>query len=134
MSASAAPIPLDQFAAALLDLEVPQLHQESARLQNSLYHLERSNTTLAEYPDDEDCKDAIRYNHCVIEQQKQRVDIIRLELIRRGVSVGHMDLDIPESGPSAPADTQATVAASGSSAPADGAANGHAGEDEGVYL
>ncbi|KAF3163746.1 hypothetical protein TWF225_006222 [Orbilia oligospora] len=132
MSASAAPIPLDQFAAALLDLEVPQLHQESARLQNSLYHLERSNTTLAEYPDDEDCKDAIRYNHSVIEQQKQRVDIIRLELVRRGVSVGHMDLDIP--GSSAPVDTQATVATSGSSAPANGAANGHAGEDEGVYL
>ncbi|RVD83644.1 uncharacterized protein DFL_005424 [Arthrobotrys flagrans] len=134
MSASAAPIPLDQFAAALLDLEIPQLHQESARLQNSLYHLERSNTTLAEYPDDEDCKDAIRYNQGVIEQQKQRVDIIRLELVRRGVSVGHMDLDTPEPVSSSTGDAQATSAASGSSAPANGAANGHAGEDEGVYL
>ncbi|KAK6355617.1 hypothetical protein TWF718_000012 [Orbilia javanica] len=134
MSASAAPIPLDQFAAALLDLEISQLHQESARLQNSLYHLERSNTTLAEYPDDEDCKDAIRYNRGVIEQQKKRVDIIRLELVRRGVSVGHMDLDHPEQGSPSAGDSQATVAAPGSSAPVNGVANGHAGEDEGVYL
>ncbi|KAK6530549.1 hypothetical protein TWF281_007392 [Arthrobotrys megalospora] len=133
MSASAAPIPLDQFAQALLDLEIPQLHQESARLQNSLYHLERSNTTLAEYPDDEDCKDAIRYNQGVIEQQKQRIDIIRLELVRRGVSVGHMDLDSPAPVSSSGGD-QAASALGNTSAPSNGTANGHSGEDEGVYL
>ncbi|KAK6337677.1 hypothetical protein TWF730_003069 [Orbilia blumenaviensis] len=134
MSASAAPIPLDQFAAALLDLEIPQLHQESARLQNSLYHLERSNTTLAEYPDDEDCKDAIRYNQGVIEQQKQRIEIVKMELVRRGVSVGHMGLDGPIPTSSSSGDVQTTATAQGSSMPTNGAANGHTGEDEGVYL
>ncbi|EPS35349.1 hypothetical protein H072_11296 [Dactylellina haptotyla CBS 200.50] len=144
MSASAVPIPLEQFAQALLELEIAQLHLESSRLQNSLYHLERSNATLEEYPDDEDCKDAIRYNQGVIDQQKQRIELIRLELGRRGISVEHMEIDNPRP----PASTSAATlgegqAASGeipggqsSTSPSNGTAatNGDAGDDEGVYL
>ncbi|KAK6530497.1 hypothetical protein TWF694_003847 [Orbilia ellipsospora] len=150
MSASAAPIPLDQFAQALLDLEIPQLHLEAARLQNSLYHLERSNTTLEEYPDDEDCKDAIRYNQGVIVQQQQRIELITLELGRRGVRMEHLGILNPQlpASLSVPSATSVSVStATGDEhraitgqpgnqvSPTNGAPNGHAGDDdEGVYL
>ncbi|KAF3914480.1 hypothetical protein AA313_de0205191 [Arthrobotrys entomopaga] len=149
MSASAAPIPLDQFAQALLDLEIPQLHLEASRLQNSLYHLERSNTTLEEYPDDEDCRDAIRYNQGVIEQQKQRIELITLELGRRGVRMEHMGINNPQLPASSSASASAAAASTATgdehraitgqpgdqASPANGApTNGHAGDDEGVYL
>ncbi|KAF3906871.1 hypothetical protein ABW21_db0207008 [Orbilia brochopaga] len=141
MSASAAPIPLDQFAQVLVELEVPQLHEEASRLQLSLYHLERSNVTLAEYPDDEDCKDAIRYNIGVIEQQKQRIELIRLELSRRGVNLAHAETPAPAA-VSTTSGNEATTGGVGSeSNPQRGTStdasttNGHAGEEEaGVYL
>ncbi|KAK6359172.1 hypothetical protein TWF696_000337 [Orbilia brochopaga] len=141
MSASAAPIPLDQFAQVLLELEVPQLHEEASRLQLSLYHLERSNVTLAEYPDDEDCKDAIRYNIGVIEQQKQRIELIRLELRRRGVNLEHAETTAPApaattSGSEVPSGGAASSSDSQPAAPANASAtNGHVAEEEaGVYL
>ncbi|KAF3935831.1 hypothetical protein ABW19_dt0208663 [Dactylella cylindrospora] len=146
MSASSVPIPLDQFEIALTSLEVPLLHQESSRLQNSLYHLDRSNSTLAEYPDDEDCRDAIRHNLEVIDQQKQRIELIRLELRRRGVSVEHMDLNNPtpdNTTQAAVADPQAPRPSAAGNTPGSVAtvstngtpANGYVEEDEaGVYL
>ncbi|KAJ6255865.1 hypothetical protein Dda_9324 [Drechslerella dactyloides] len=146
MSASAAPIPLDQFAQVLIELEVPQLHEESSRLELSIYHLERSNVTLAEYPDDEDCKEAIQYNVGVIEQQKQRVGLIRLELGRRGVNLEHAgSSDI--AAPTATAATSGSEAQSGEASAGGGSqqppaapenestTNGHVAEEEaGIYL
>jgi hypothetical protein len=146
----------ESFLEAITDLELEQLHAESSRLQNSIFHLERSNIALQEYCDDEDCRLAIQENKDTIARQMERVQMIRCEVERRGFLMPCGER-IEEEG----ADTSGNaMAVSGEPAPINGVAvtthgatvngsavvetngttqNGREGEgsdreDEGIYL
>jgi len=100
MSAEARPITAAAFAAALTDLPVENLYAKAFELNNSIAHLQHSNTQLQEYSDsikndtslaedvrrdgDRDCEDAIRENDIVIARQKERVGLLKAEVERRG--------------------------------------------------
>lgn len=92
------PISLPRFIEAIRDLELPLLHAEKARLQNSIFHLRRSNAQLESEieaitreeggADDEALKvlrEAVDENREVIERQEERVRAVESELERRGV-------------------------------------------------
>ncbi|KAA8894860.1 hypothetical protein FN846DRAFT_972314 [Sphaerosporella brunnea] len=87
MSSTSAPIAPEAFQAAIADLELEQLHAEASRLQNSIFHLERSNIALEEFRDDEDCRLAIQENVETIARQTERIDMIRNEVEKRGFSM-----------------------------------------------
>ena len=89
-----------QFALAIQDLPVENIYSKASEIENSISHLERSNKLLQEYSDsikneaglpaetreegDKDCLDAIKENDIVIERQRQRIDLLRKEVGRRG--------------------------------------------------
>ncbi|KAL7268663.1 hypothetical protein RUND412_008702 [Rhizina undulata] len=89
MSVTSQPITPESFLRAIRDLELEQLHAESARLNNSIFHLRRSNVALAEFPDEPACQEAIAENEEVVRRQLERVDMIREEVERRGFRMGH---------------------------------------------
>ncbi|KAF8420833.1 hypothetical protein EV426DRAFT_719117 [Tirmania nivea] len=91
MNASTLPITPESFLAAIENLSVPQLHLESHRLLNSIYHLRRSNITLLsdDFSDDPECQAAVRENEEVIRRQEERIAIIRSEVERRGFRMEH---------------------------------------------
>lgn len=100
MSSEARPITADAFATAVADLPVENLYAKAFELNNSISHLEQSNTHLKEYSDsikndtslavdvrregDRDCEEAIRENDVVIERQRERIALLRREVERRG--------------------------------------------------
>ncbi|KAG0135992.1 hypothetical protein HOY82DRAFT_118933 [Tuber indicum] len=92
MSATSAPITPEAFLVAIKELELEQLHAEAARLQNSLYHLARSNVALQEFQNDPELKEAIDDNEITIQRQKQRVQMILEEIQRRGFPTDHATL------------------------------------------
>jgi hypothetical protein len=150
------PQPQESFLEAITDLELEQLHVESSRLQNSIFHLERSNIALEEFRDDEDCRQAIQENVETIARQNERVQMIKNEVERRGFLMpcgerkedeeGGMDTEEgarAASGESVPTHREASTAQPAASV------NGHAAgdingtsqnegesdrEEEGVYL
>ena len=100
MSSEARPITAAAFASALTDLPVENLYAKAFELNNSIAHLERSNTQLKEYSDsikndaslaedvqregDRDCEDAIKENDVVIARQRERIGLLKAEVERRG--------------------------------------------------
>ncbi|ETI20786.1 hypothetical protein G647_07128 [Cladophialophora carrionii CBS 160.54] len=100
MSSESQPISAERFAFAIQDLPAENLYSKAQELENSIAHLERSNKTLQEYIDsirsdstlpestrqegDKDCSDAIQENHVVIERQKERIELLKREVERRG--------------------------------------------------
>ncbi|EXJ68715.1 uncharacterized protein A1O5_08509 [Cladophialophora psammophila CBS 110553] len=100
MSAESQPISAERFALAIQDLPAENLYSKAQEIENSIAHLERSNRQLQEYIDsirsdtslsestrqegDKDCSDAIQENHIVIERQKERVELLKREVERRG--------------------------------------------------
>jgi hypothetical protein len=84
MSATATPIPPSQFALAIKDLPLPNLHFKAAEIKNQIAHLILSNDQLNEYPDDEDCKEAIAENEVVIARMRERLDLLKAEVEGRG--------------------------------------------------
>lgn len=100
MSGESRPIPAEQFATAIQDLPVENLYSKAHEIQNSVSHLERSNTQLQEYIDsitsdtslpeatrregDKDCSEAIHENLVVIDRQKERIELLKREVERRG--------------------------------------------------
>lgn len=90
MSAGAAPIPLERFAEAILELPLGNLHAKAAELRNSIAHLVSSNEQLQEYADDgdQDCADAIRENEGVIARMEARITLLRNEVENRGFRWG----------------------------------------------
>lgn len=69
-----------------------QLHAETSRLRNSLYHLARSNIALQEFQNDPELKEAIGDNEITIQRQKERVQMIAEEIQRRGFPTDHVNL------------------------------------------
>ena len=100
MSAEATPISAAQFALAIQDLPVENIYSKAHEIRNSICHLERSNQQLKAYIDsiktdtslpedtrqegDKDCSDAIHENAIVINRQKERIDLLKQEVERRG--------------------------------------------------
>ncbi len=100
MSSESQPISAERFAFALQDLPAENLYSKARELENSIAHLERSNRTLQEYIDsiktdtslpettrqegDKDCSDAVSENQIVIERQRERINLLKLEIERRG--------------------------------------------------
>ncbi|KAL2433291.1 hypothetical protein ABEF95_004887 [Exophiala dermatitidis] len=100
MSSESQPISAERFALAIQDLPVENLYSKAKEISNSVSHLERSNQQLQEYIDsirtdstlpestrqegDKDCAEAIQENNIVIERQKERIDLLKREVERRG--------------------------------------------------
>jgi hypothetical protein len=84
MSATATPIPPSQFALAIKDLPIPNLHFKAAELRNSIAHLVLSNDQLKEFSDDEDCKEAIAENELVMARMRERLNLLKAEVEGRG--------------------------------------------------
>ncbi|KAK7528970.1 uncharacterized protein IWZ02DRAFT_486962 [Phyllosticta citriasiana] len=87
MSSESHPISLERFAEAITELELPSLHGKAAELRNSIFHLRRSNVQLQPFADDgdSDCAEAIRENEQTIQSMESRVELLRLEVERRGM-------------------------------------------------
>jgi hypothetical protein len=84
MSATATPIPPSQFALAIKDLPLPNLHFKAAEIRNQIAHLVLSNDQLKEFADDEDCKEAIAENEVVMDRMRERLDLLKAEVEGRG--------------------------------------------------
>jgi len=80
---TATPITNARFAAALTDLSIASLHAKAAELRNSLYHLRHSNAQLQPFADsgDRDCKEAIAENEAVMARFRERVDMLKVEVV-----------------------------------------------------
>ena len=100
MSGKTQPISAERFAFAIQDLPAENLYSKAHELENSIEHLERSNSALQDYinsirsdaslpestrqDDGIDCADAIQENNSVIERQRERIELLKSEVERRG--------------------------------------------------
>ena len=86
MSAFGTPIAPHRFAEAIAELPLANLYLKAAEIRNSISHLHSSNKQLRLFADegDRDCADAIQENREVIRRMKERVDLLRSEIGRRG--------------------------------------------------
>lgn len=101
MSVEARPISPSRFALAIRDLPLENLYSKAREIENSISHLERSNSQLQTYSDsikqdqtidgqvreevgDKECLEAIKENEIVIERQRERVNMLKTEAERRG--------------------------------------------------
>ena len=93
MSSTSAPIAPHQFAAAIKDLPLANLHFKAAEIRNSIEHLESSNLQLQSYADDgdSDCREAIQENVSVIQRMKERIQLLKREVEDRGFKWGKDD-------------------------------------------
>ncbi|KAI9001054.1 hypothetical protein BD414DRAFT_473469 [Trametes punicea] len=78
-------------------LAVPIISEEITRLQNSLTHLQRTQDELRDAlstsPDDSDFTQAFEENEVVIGSQRERITILRMVLVEKGVPMNaHYDL------------------------------------------
>jgi len=87
MTALSNPIDPARFALALEDLSLASLHAKAAELRNSLYHLRHSNAQLQHFADagDPDCKEAIAENEVVMVRFRERVELLKAEVEKRGM-------------------------------------------------
>jgi len=90
MSANSAPISAPQFAAAIKDLPLANLHFKAAEIRNSIAHLESSNQQLRSFADDgdADCKQAIEENIVVMRRMEARIQLLKQEVEGRGFKWG----------------------------------------------
>ena len=86
MSASVNPITPEQFAAALESLPLGSLHSKAAEIRNAIAHLQTSNEALQGYANDgdKDCAEALEENQLVITRMEERVELLKVEVERRG--------------------------------------------------
>ncbi|KAK0468230.1 uncharacterized protein EV420DRAFT_452831 [Desarmillaria tabescens] len=74
-----------------IQLDIPVITEEIARLQNSLQHLRETQELLGQYitenPDDQDPEidKAFEENETVIGSQEERIGILRMALAEKGV-------------------------------------------------
>jgi len=86
MSSTATHISAHQFAEAIKDLPLGNLHLKAAEIRNSIAHLESSNQQLQPFAEDGDfdCKDAIEENEVVIKRMEERILLLKWEVEGRG--------------------------------------------------
>ncbi|KAI0375593.1 hypothetical protein BV20DRAFT_984383 [Pilatotrama ljubarskyi] len=130
-------------------LAVPIITEEISRLQNSLAHLDRTQRELEDAltttPGDTDLEQAFEENEIVIGSQKERITILRMVLVEKGVPMSaHYDLqpparvsqNAPGIGTAPAADGTHSVNSLTTNDTAASLADGSTGdsEDRGVYL
>lgn len=81
------PISATRFADALKSLPIDALHSKAAELTNSIAHLHHSNDQMLPFAEegDADCKDAMLENLAVINRMRERVGLIKAEVVGRGM-------------------------------------------------
>ncbi|MCJ1327468.1 hypothetical protein MMC10_004137 [Thelotrema lepadinum] len=86
MSATSEPITLARFTAAITELPLSSLFAKGAEIRNSIAHLEVSNTELKSFADagDRDCADALEENVAVLARMQTRLELLEVEVGRRG--------------------------------------------------
>jgi hypothetical protein len=89
MSAHSQPISAAAFAEALVALPLSSLYAKLLELRNSIAHLQRSNDELKGYVDaspdeDKDCEEAIEENKVVIKRIEDRIELVKVEMEKRG--------------------------------------------------
>ncbi|KAK9234686.1 hypothetical protein V1525DRAFT_435377 [Lipomyces kononenkoae] len=84
------PDKLEMFAMALTQLPLETLHNERARIENSIGHLQRSNREIEQYiaetvgeKEKREMHDVITENEDVITGQMMRIEMIKSEIMRR---------------------------------------------------
>jgi len=118
-------------------MDVAVLTEEITRLQNSLQHLKRTQTELQEARSstpDPDIVEAIKENELVIGSQEERISILKMALMEKGVFISsHYDLALAPS--NATSNTQIDTSASAQDTNrSTHAGTGHQESDDGVYL
>ncbi|KAL5527351.1 hypothetical protein ACEPAG_6142 [Sanghuangporus baumii] len=73
------------------ELDIPIITKEIERLENSLFHLHRTQTELKEHlsgsvDEDRELLDVIKENEDVIASQKERIKMLKLALEEKGVN------------------------------------------------
>ncbi|KAK6369755.1 hypothetical protein LTS17_009205 [Exophiala oligosperma] len=132
MSAASQPISDAQFAIAIQDLPFENLYSKAAEIENSISHLTRSNEQLQKYIDsitsdqslseetrqegDKDCSDAIHENVIVINRQRDRIQLLKQEVERRGGRWHELDKEHKQNGNSGPTSTNGVLAVANSDA------------------
>ena len=99
---SSQPILIARFAEAIQDLPAGNLHTKAAEIHNSILQLEHSNDELQTFArqGDGDCADAIVENVQVISRMKERLSLLRSEVVRRGLLwPDDVEKNLPLSGP-----------------------------------
>ncbi|KAF2745444.1 hypothetical protein M011DRAFT_136690 [Sporormia fimetaria CBS 119925] len=95
MSSTSLPISASRFAAALHDLPLSSLHAKIHELENSITHLQKSNTELESFVrenDDRDCYEALIENKDVIKRMEERVELVKKEITEdRGLPLGEAE-------------------------------------------
>ncbi|KAH9853515.1 hypothetical protein C2E23DRAFT_728423 [Lenzites betulinus] len=121
-------------------LAVPIISEEISRLQNSLLHLQRTQDelrdALATSPGDTDLTQAFEENEDVIGSQKERITILRMVLVEKGVPMSaHYDLQAGNPrGPSSTTRQSQTNGIHPHAAVPSQTTDAADGDDEGVYL
>ncbi|PBK72703.1 hypothetical protein ARMSODRAFT_953104 [Armillaria solidipes] len=94
-----------------IQLDIPVITEEIARLQNSLQHLRETQELLGQYiaenPDEQDAEieKAFKENEAVIGSQEERVGMLRMALSEKGVNPGSHYAVSPSNGIPAERDT-----------------------------
>ncbi|MCJ1226024.1 hypothetical protein MMC12_002673 [Toensbergia leucococca] len=90
MSSTATPIDPRRFAEAITALPLSNLHFKATEIWNSISHLRSSNEQLKEFADegDLDCTETVRENLGVIERMDERIELLKMEVERRGFMWG----------------------------------------------
>ncbi|KAI0899451.1 hypothetical protein F4806DRAFT_254379 [Annulohypoxylon nitens] len=99
MSSETQPIDPARFAEALKELSAESLALKVLELRNAIAHLDYSNAELKPFAEgqaaapgqpqgepDQDCADAIKENEAVIARMQDRIERVRVEVERRGLS------------------------------------------------
>ncbi|KAH9045569.1 hypothetical protein EDB85DRAFT_1848629, partial [Lactarius pseudohatsudake] len=68
-----------------LKFDVATITEEITRLQNSLRHLKRTQDELRTYSDGPELAQVLRENEAVIASQEERVSMLNMALIEKGV-------------------------------------------------
>lgn len=87
----------DEWTLIVASLGDHELRAERDRLLNSIQHLKRSNEELDEFvKDDTELQEVIDDNNRVISNQEMRIDALKAEITKRGISA---EQDKEEKGP-----------------------------------
>ncbi|KAI1094245.1 hypothetical protein F5B19DRAFT_499985 [Rostrohypoxylon terebratum] len=143
MSSETQPINPARFAEALRELSAESLALKVLELRNAIAHLDYSNAELAPFAEgraaaprepqgepDRDCADAIAENEAVIARMQDRIERVRVEVERRGLSWGEFQgKSDGEEGGEGEGEGVGEATADGADAVTNGV-NGHAAEGE----
>jgi len=116
MSHEALPIDRVRFSEALESIPVDALYAKVAELRNNMDHLRYSNEQMVPFADEgdqgksrhvrcphktlsdleQDCKDAMYENLVVISRMNERIQLLRVEVEKRGMTWSEADVQTPQ--------------------------------------